>query len=485
MKKKSLYIIALASLSLFSCKGFLDVDPTNSIEASATIKTVEDAQVMINGLTSKLGAGSLYGRNILLYADAKGGDLTIVSQGRGLDAFYVFNHNKDNNSYSGFWTDGFNAILQANNIISNIEALQAAGSTLKFDNEKGQALTLRAMMYFDLVRIYGKTYTDDPNALGVPITTALLEDTAKPSREKVADVYKQILADLNAATAILPKNINHGYINYYAAKAILSRVYLTMGDYDKALEAADEVIASKAYSLYSNENWVASWSKEKGSESIFEIIKMKDQGDLGSSSLGFYYLRNKDENAIGNFTASDYFVNRLAQDPNDVRWGIFTKDELDRVAACYKYVGGTAAKKPGDGKTPYTAVNIKVIRLSEMYLTAAEAALKKKAADPAKAAEYLNQIRKRSPDLAAATAATITEQMILDEKSKELYGEGHRFWDMIRLNKTITFNDEHVGVAMTHREKTITRKFYKTLLPIPQVEINAYPGLEAQQNPGY
>lgn len=75
--------------------------------------------------------------------------------------------------------------------------------------------------------------------------------------------------------------------------------------------------------------------------------------------------------------------------------------------------------------------------------------------------------------------------MILDEKSKELYAEGIRYWDMIRTNKTITFNDEHVGVTMSHREKSINRTFYKTILPIPQVEINANPGLEAQQNPGY
>src|SRR5690606_23717030 len=103
----------------------------------------------------------------------------------------------------------------------------------------------------------------------------------------------------------------------------------------------------------------------------------------------------------------------------------------------------------------------------EIYLTAAESALKKKSADKAKAAEYLNNIRKRSPKLAAVSASTISEDLILDEKSKELYGEGQRYWDMIRLNKTITFNDEYVGVTMTHREKSITREFYKTILPIP------------------
>ena len=483
MKKKSLYIIALASLTMFSCKDFLDVKPTNSTDSSVTIQTLADAKVMINGLTRKVAQSSLYGRNMLLYGDTKGGDLTIVSQGRGLDALYVFNHSVNNNNYADFWTDGYNAIMQANNIIKSIDGLQAAGTELDFNNYEGQALTFRALLHFDLVKLYGKTYTEDPNAHGVPVVTELLETSALPLRSKVADVYTQIIADLEAAAPLLSKTKSNGYINYYLNRAILSRVYMTMGNYDKALATAEEIIDSKVYSLYSNSEWVSSWANQFGKESIFEITIAKDQGDLGSSSLGFYYLKNKVNNALGNFTASDYFLERLGQDETDVRWGIFTDDELERQASCYKYVG--SVEMDGDGKDTYTAVNIKVARLSEIYLNAAESALKKSSPDKTKAATYLNEIRKRSPKLPLATAATVTEQMILDEKSKELYGEGFRYWDMIRTNKTITFNDEHVGVAMTHREKSINRTFYKTILPIPRLELDANPGLEEQQNPGY
>ena len=483
MKKKSLYIIALASLTMFSCKDFLDVKPTDSTDSSVTIQTLADAKVMINGLTRKVAQSSLYGRNMLLYGDTKGGDLTIVSQGRGLDALYVFNHSVNNNNYADFWTDGYNAIMQANNIIKSIDGLQAAGTELDFNNYEGQALTFRALLHFDLVKLYGKTYTEDPNAHGVPVVTELLETSALPLRSKVSDVYTQIIADLEAAAPLLSKTKSNGYINYYLNRAILSRVYMTMGNYDKALATAEEIIDSKVYSLYSNSEWVSSWANQFGKESIFEITIAKDQGDLGSSSLGFYYLKNKVNNALGNFTASDYFLERLGQDETDVRWGIFTDDELERQASCYKYVG--SVEMDGDGKDTYTAVNIKVARLSEIYLNAAESALKKSSPDKTKAATYLNEIRKRSPKLPLATAATVTEQMILDEKSKELYGEGFRYWDMIRTNKTITFNDEHVGVAMTHREKSINRTFYKTILPIPRLELDANPGLEEQQNPGY
>ncbi|HEX7754928.1 MAG TPA: RagB/SusD family nutrient uptake outer membrane protein, partial [Niabella sp.] len=149
-----------------------------------------------------------------------------------------------------------------------------------------------------------------------------------------------------------------------------------------------------------------------------------------------------------------------------------------RLGSCYKYSGNTS--HAGD-KGSQSAVNIKVIRLSEIYLIAAEAAL---STNKEKAAGYLNAIRKRSPDLVPATAATVTMDMILDERSKELFCEGHRFFDMIRLNKQITFNDEFVG-TITTRPKTIDRTYYKTILPISQDEINRNPGLEDQQNPGY
>ena len=180
--------------------------------------------------------------------------------------------------------------------------------------------------------------------------------------------------------------------------------------------------------------------------------------------------------------ASDYFLDRLGQDPDDVRWGVMSYDEssTSHLGASYKWSGSTTLE--GDGKSTATAVNIKVIRLSEIYLIAAEAAYH---IDKDLAATYLNAIRKRSPNLAPATAATITLDMILDEKSKELFTEGHRYFDMLRLNLPITFNDEFGGITVPHRPKTITRSFEKTILPIPQDEINANPGLEAQQNPGY
>lgn len=459
--------------------------PSNSTDADKTITTQADARVMINGVMRSMLASTYYGRNFLLYGDAKGGDLTIASQGRGLDPLYTFNHQVNSNNYSSFWSDIYNNLLQVNNIIEGIEKLEAAGTTIDFKNYKGQALALRALMHFDLVRLYGKTYTLDKSALGIPVVTKVLDAYAKPLRNTVEETYQQIIKDLTAADLLLSKDKNNGYINYYGSKAIECRVYMTMGNYEKAFDAAVEIINANIYSLYDNAEWVSSWSAQFGKESIFELKMAKDEGSLGAGSLGFYYLRSKDDNALGNFMASDYYLDRLNEDDTDVRWGIMTQDEISntRKGACYKYVGSVT--KSGDGKDPYTAVNIKVIRLSEIYLSAAEAALKKSTPDLPSAVKYLNAVRKRAPKLAAATTTTISENMIINEKSKELLGEGQRFFDMLRLNKSITFNDEYVGVTMSHRNKTIDRTFFKTILPIAQTEIDATPELANQQNPGY
>jgi hypothetical protein len=486
MNKLKIFLPGLMALCLFSCKKTLDVQPTNQVDATTSIKTPADAQIMINGIVRSMSSSDYYGRNFLLYGDAKGGDMTIPSQGRGNDALYTFNHSASSGSYSGYWSQIYFALLQVNNLLQGIDQLEAAGTT-GFGSYKGQALTLRAIMYFDLVRLYGKPYDLDKAAFGIPNITAPLKSSAQPLRNTVADNYTQILNDLKAAAPLLAKTKTNGFINYYGNIAIQARVYLYMKDHFNALKLAEEIILSNVYTPYSNANWVDSWKTQFGSESIFEIGVYALEGDLGAGSLGAYLRKKGDGGStiLGWFIASDYFLNRLKQDVTDVRWGVMNDDEISTTAvprkgALYKYSGSTALA--GDGKATSTAVNIKVIRLSEIYLIAAEAAL---STDANKAATYLNVVRKRSPTLPPATALTVTADMILDERSKELFGEGHRFFDMMRLGKSITFNDEIIGISVATRPKTIDRSFFKTLLPISQTEINANPGMQAQQNPGY
>lgn len=470
-----------------SCSDFLDMQPSNSSNAEDAIATTSDAQVMINGIMRSMTSSSYYGRNFFMYGDAKGGDFTVYQQGRGLDALYTFNHSATSGSFSGFWTTGYNCILQINNLLENIEKIKSADDD-SFDKYEGEALTLRAMVYFDLVRLYGKPYNYDKTSYGVPLTTSTLNADAQPTRASVEEVYTQIMSDLTAGKALLAddKNQDDGYIGYYGNLAEQARVKLYMENYDGALTDAEEIINSGEFTLYTPSQWTDSWSKQFGTESIFELAVYSTEADLGTTSLGYYLMKRGLKNgASGWFMASDYFLERLAEDPTDVRWNVMSEDETasDHLGSCTKYMGGPDME--GDGKDTPTAVNIKVIRLSEIYLIAAEAALHATNPDATKAADYLNAIRCRSPKLAKATAATVSDDMILAERSKELFGEGQRFFDLIRKNRTITYDDEFGGLAVTGREKTIDRTFGKTVLPISQDEINANPALGEQQNPAY
>src|SRR5690606_37921433 len=136
-----------------------------------------------------------------------------------------------------------------------------------FSDYKGQALTARALMYFDLVRLYGKAYSDDKSAYGVPNVTEPLDASAQPLRASVEENYTQIISDLKAAEPLLSTSKSNGYLNYYANLALQARVYLYMEDYTAALSAALTVINEGPYELYENGEWVASWTEQFGSES--------------------------------------------------------------------------------------------------------------------------------------------------------------------------------------------------------------------------
>ena len=175
-------------------------------------------------------------------------------------------------------------------------------------------------------------------------------------------------------------------------------------------------------------------------------------------------------------------------DDADVRWGVMDYDHMygeeersNWPVCCYKYSGSPSLA--GDGKSTSTAVNVKVIRLSEIYLLAAEAYCQTN--NKAKAAELLNAIAERNPNYTPWTAGTVTVDAIFNEYRRELLGEGLLFFEEMRQNRTVYFEDDAwgFGTTTTYRESHIDRSFFRAILPIGQDEINANPGI--QQNPGY
>ncbi len=497
MKRIYNILLSLACiLMLASCENFLDMAPTNQADSSTCLTSAQDAQVMLNGLIYNLTSASYYGRNFLLYGDAKGGDMTIYTGGNPGDALYYFNHSASSGSYSGFWSTGYFCLLQANNIIANIEKMKEEGTTENLDDYLGQALTIRALIHFDLVRLYGKPYDMDKSSVGIPVVTAQVNAAEKLQRDPVEKAYTQIVADLNEAAPLLSKRASRGYVNYYANQMLLGKVYQYMGNQSSALAAFENVINSNVYTLYTPGNWVNSWTGEFGSESILEFGIYPSERDLGTGSLGCYYMRKGHINAAnGNFYASKYWMDIMGE--NDVRWGVMDWDHYyndssvsDNIRArshygkdcCYKYSGST--KLAGDkGSSNYTAVNIKVFRLSEAYLLAAEAALAGNNA--AKAADYLNAIAKRNPDYTPWTASTVTAEEIYKEYRREFLCEGKLFFEACRLNKTLTFEDNaYYGATVSSRRGlTIDRNNNLCRLPISIDEIHTNPDI--QQNPGY
>ena len=242
--------LVLGLTCLTSCSDFLNRQPTNSGNADEAIATQRDAEVAINGMMFKMSSSSYYGRNFLLYGDAKGGDLTIYTNGRGNDNLYTFNHTPTSGTYQAFWSQIYDCIMQANNLIENIDKRQADGNTA-LNYYKGEALSLRALFYFDLVRLYGLPYNYNKTSYGVPLVLTTLDAGAQPSRAKVEEVYSQIVEDLTEGQKLLAsdKGVKHGYLDYYGNVALQAKVKLYMEDYSGALKAAEEVIGSGKYKL--------------------------------------------------------------------------------------------------------------------------------------------------------------------------------------------------------------------------------------------
>ena len=437
MKRINILLTALALIFATSCDSFLDVKPSNQADAESSIQNASDAKIMLQGLMNKLTSSSYYGRNFLIYGDAKGGDLTTYSAGNGGDAWYYFTHEQTSNAYTSYWSTMYNCLLQANNIIKNINLLKEAGVT-GLDDYLGQALTVRALIHFDLVRLYGKPYnmSGAPASYGVPVVTEPVDASAQLLRNTVEEVYTQILADLKAGAPLLGKKANNGFINYYANQAILAKVYMYMDNFSEALTVAEGIIDSGVYTPYTAANWTASWARTFGSESIFELNVLVDEGDLGTGSPGCYYRRRAHGiSAGGVFLASQYWFDIMGE--NDARWGIMASDQSDeedgtgRIGSCYKYSG--SVDLGGDGKENSTAVNIKVIRLSEVLLNAAEAAVRTN--NQAKALEYLTPVASRNPDWVAP--ATITVEDIMTERRREFLTEGIVFFEQMRMDMTV------------------------------------------------
>lgn len=501
---KTAFALAMAA-SLTACgNDWLDEFPASGVDQEQAITSAESLGTARVGLYAALKGNSTnvdyYARTFFVYGDVRGEDIQynpVTGSNRG-SMYYYQTYSTASNFSRDFtpWQSPYMVISRANLMLDAIEqgriSDQAENEALVAQYE-AEALTLRALALFDMVRVYGKPYTMDNGAsLGVPAPSSSVESTAKLPRNTVAECYTQIISDLTAAinSNALPTEGEAGYVNVWVAKGILSRVYLTMGNWGEALNVAKDIIDNSGYTLWTRDQYVDAWNKTNashGNEMIFELAITGSTDWTDREGIAYLYAENGgDYPGYGDLVASQAFVNMLTSDPQDIRNDIFVESKNDKDIARYGTNKVFLQKMPAtNGDVRYS--NIPMMRLSEIYLTAAEAAFNDK--DPRAAANYLNEvISHRTTDASKlVTSATITADRIYIERRKELVGEGHRYFDALRRGETITryTNESDRGWhdILTESARSYDRTSLKSINPIPQFEMNA--NKQMVQNEGY
>lgn len=466
MKKIFKTSIQLATLILLfaSCsKSFIEREPNDSVPQGEAIIDESSMQNAISGMYANLRSVGSYGRDIPVIGDVQSDNafIEIVNSGRYLSN-YQFNFTSANNEYTDMWNEAYATILRANNIIDanipgdNVPALKA------------QAYATRGLMYFKLVNMYARPYTDDPNATGVPIVLHY-DPYVQPARSTVGQVYSQLVGDLETAFATAAGYSNSVTLNKYAIGGLLARAYLYMDDNADARAVAEDVIANSEFSLVQPDKYVGFWEsggiRTDAVETMFEI-DVDLINNNGSDDFGGIYA---------NIYQDIYCTNDLYElySPTDARSFVlipwFTKAGAPAVVV----------NKFPNGASTQDRDNVKVIRLAEVYLIAAEASLP---GDEANALSYLNALAiTRDPNFTgySSSGSQLLED-IITERRKELAFEGDRFYDLNRLKRTIT---RQSNAAAIPGPLSINYDDYHRVAPVPLSELQANPNM--QQNPGY
>lgn len=496
---------AILAASLSSCvNDWLDVTPSDGTDADAALTSSSDLAAARTGMYKALkGNSSLvdyYGMQFFVYGDVHAGDdyqYNNIGGSNRASFYYDMNYQtaseftSSTSSSNVAWKSPYIVIGRANRIIAAAEGgalSDAAEAKATIDQYAAEAKVLRALAHFDLVRIYGKPYTEDQGAsLGVPLVTGVLESNAKPARSTVAEVYTQVVKDLTEAISsnALATETEPGYVSVWGAKAILSRVYLNMGDYANALSVAEDIIKNSGAALWTRDQYFKAWDASTPNESEF-LFRLNVAGSTDNNDLnGIGNLQQRE--GYKEMVATKKFVDMLTSDPKDVRNDMFLPATAAKEVATYGTNKVFLNKLRGQGGNLRNVTIVPIIRLSEVYLTAAECAFRNN--DKTKAVEYLNDLVKNrtTTEASLATVDNITLERILIERRKELIGEGQRYFDALRNNETITRYtseaDKGWHKTLSKEAQSFNRDFYKAIAAIPQAEINANPNIK--QNTGY
>lgn len=451
----------LATSMLSSCgKDFLDQSPASSIDADEALTGDYDVLTALRGAYAGLAETGLYGSGLPIVTELLSDNSYVSSDNSGyFTSIPKYTFTVSDADISAIWTQAYDVINRANAVIN---ASPTVTDQVAVDQYKGEAYALRALMYFDLVRLFAKPYSEDPSALGVPIVTEF-DLNAQPKRNTVAEVYAQIQSDLEQAYTLMTKEPDPTRFSKYAARALAAEVSLYAGDNAQALEYAEDVINNSGHELLQYDDVATYWEDPTAgsgySETLFEVSATETENQ-GVDELGYYYNQ---EGYGQNVAAANLYDLYISRDEDE------TLDSTD-VRKQLILVGERGVDDPAYiiNKYPHISGDIDdkvVIRMSEVYLVAAEAAARLDQYDLA--LEYLNDLVSERDPLLVYTF-TSKEQLIDDvilERRKELAFENDRFFTLNRLQRDIT--DRQVNPAIVEYGD------YRRVLPIPRSEIDA------------
>lgn len=473
--KKIFLAISLVSLLLSCNDDFLDIKDEGELDATEFFKTQEDAMQATNAVYSFLRSweNSAFPAQFVLGVPAddveKGsnpGDASFIN------AYDNFSFTVADDGVRGYWVGQWQAINRANQVMTHVPGI-TMDESLK-SRLLAETRVLRAYYYFNLLRIFG----------GVPIFDGLPADkNYNIPRNTAEEVYNFIIADLSAASDVLPSSYaaaDLGRVTKGAALGLLSKVYLYKKDYQKAYDVSNQVIAL-GYALDPDFNHLFRPAGEFGSESVFEV-NCECSAEFGGSQYA-------EVQGVRNQFGWGFFVPtaslEAAFEPGDIRKELTilregeTTPEGDLIKKGDPNAGNMWNQKVyvptslNNNICGYGSIqNIRILRFAEILLINAEAA--NEIGNTAVAVTNLNKVRTRAalPNTSASSQSAL-RTAIWNERRVELAMEMDRFTDLVRTGQAATVLGP-LGFQANKNE----------LFPIPLQAISDSDGV-LTQNPGY
>ncbi|XWW44284.1 RagB/SusD family nutrient uptake outer membrane protein [Fibrella sp. USSR17] len=500
MKTRSIAVAALTMLVLTSCTEDLTQIPISAATTSTFYSQPNDFLQASNAVYSSLRG---YPDRQLNLSETRSDNLYAVSDGgvRDWEGINSFQKSIAGNPYvSEAWSTNFNGIFRANTLL---EQLQKNGKVIPDANLRtrleAEAKFLRAFFYFDLVRFFGKVPIIDR-----PVTA---NEATAITRSPVKDVYAQIIADLTFAATNLPETYavaDRGRATRFAAKAALALVHMTrsgptydiegpglgVNEWPQALALLNEIIASGKFSLVPSYANVFSYTNENNSEVIFDVQYANGLNPLVGATFPWVLVPDTWFQANGKAVQGGLTIRPAAldlvnsYDAADVRkaFAVQSGYTFNGVAETRpfikKYVDLT--RVPTNNRSDWP-INFIVYRYTDILLLKAECILRgATGGTQAEVDAIVNQVRVRA-GLPTVTGVTLTQ--LLQERRKELIGEGSRWHDLVRSGQIESIITSWIAKEDTQKQMQTFQKNY-ILYPVPQAELDAKPGLYTQ-NPGY